>query len=112
MGAFAYCEEEDTYAARNFEDTITDEVKQERLDRLMALQEEISSEIQQSKIGTTVKIVVDREEADYYVGRTQWDSPEVDPEVLIEKNRRLKKGEFYDVKITSATPFELFAEIV
>lgn len=109
MGAFAYCEEEDTYAARNLKDEIPDEVKQNRLDRLMAVQEEISAEIQQQKVGTTVKVIIDREEEDYYIGRTQWDSPEVDPEVLVDKSIKLTKGEFYDVKITSATPFELFA---
>ncbi len=112
MGAFAYCEEEDTFAARNFTDSIPDQVKQRRLDRLMAVQEEISLEIQQQKVGKILKIVIDREDDDYYVGRTQWDSPEVDPEVLVKKQSVLKIGGFYDVRITDAMPFELIAEIV
>ncbi|MDE6248807.1 MAG: 30S ribosomal protein S12 methylthiotransferase RimO, partial [Paramuribaculum sp.] len=86
------------------------EVKQKRLERLMALQEEISQEIQSSKVGSVVKVVIDREEPDYYVGRTQWDSPEVDPEVLVEKIRPMKRGEFHDVVVTSASPFELYAK--
>lgn len=112
MGAFAYCEEDDTFAAKNFEDTIPEDVKQNRLDRLMALQEEISLEIQQSKIGQTLEVVVDREDPDYYVCRTEYDSPEVDPEVLLSKTRKLKRGEVVNVKITSALPFELLAEPV
>ena len=107
MGAFAYCEEEDTYGARHFEDSIPEDVKQDRLDQIMAIQEEISAEIQQSKVGKTFRVIVDREEADYYVGRTQFDSPEVDPEVLIEKTKPLVRGEFVDVEITEALPFEL-----
>lgn len=109
MGAFAYCEEEDTYAARHLTDDIPPEVKQERLDRLMALQEEISLSIQESKTGSVMRVVVDREEPDYYVGRTEYDSPEVDPEVLIEKTRPLTRGQYLDVEITSALPFELMA---
>lgn len=109
MGAFAYCEEDDTYAAKNYTDSIPEEVKQARLDRLMALQEEISLELQQSKIGKTVEVVIDREEEEFYVGRTQWDSPEVDPEVLVKKTRLLTPGEFYNVTVTEALPFELIA---
>lgn len=109
MGAFAYCEEDDTYGAKNFEDSIPQEVKQQRLDRLMELQEEISMEIQQSKIGTIQRVIIDGENADYYIGRTQFDSPEVDPEVLIEKTSKMSKGEFYNVEITDAMPFELIA---
>lgn len=111
MGAFAYCEEDDTYAALHLEDNISDEVKQSRLDQLMALQEEISFDIQQEKVGKTYKVIIDREESDYYVGRTEYDSPEVDPEVLITKDKNLKVGEFYNVKITEALPFELIATI-
>lgn len=107
MGAFAYCEEDDTWAAKHLPDTIAPEIKQERLDRLMALQERISSDIQDEKIGKTLRVIIDREEPDYYVGRTEWDSPEVDPEVLVEKTTALQKGEFYQVKIDSAMPFEL-----
>lgn len=109
MGAFAYCEEEDTYGAQHFADDIPTEVKQERLDRLMALQEEISLEIQQEKVGKTVEVVIDAEEDDYYIGRTQWDSPEVDPQVLVEKTRELIPGRYYNVEITEALPFELIA---
>lgn len=109
MGAFAYCEEDDTYAARNFPDTIPQEVKQERLDRLMELQESISMEIQQEKVGQDLRVIIDREESDYFIGRTQWDSPEVDPEVLINKTRPLTIGDFYTVHIDQALPFELIA---
>lgn len=112
MGAFAYCEEEDTFGAKNFTDDIPDEVKQDRLGRLMAAQEEISLSIQESKVGQRMRVVVDREEPEFYVGRTEFDSPEVDPEVLISKNVPLEKGRFYDVVITSALPFELMAEPV
>ena len=111
MGAFAYCEEDDTYAALHLEDNISDEVKQSRLDQLMALQEEISFDIQQEKVGQTYKVIIDREESDYYVGRTEYDSPEVDPEVLITKDKKLKVGEFCNVTITEALPFELIATI-
>lgn len=110
MGAFAYCEEDDTYAAKNFPDSVPDDVKQQRLARLMALQEEISLEIQQAKIGSEFEVVIDSEEDDYYVGRTQWDSPEVDPEVLIEKTKPLKPGQFIKVRVTDALPFELIAQ--
>ncbi len=109
MGAFAYCEEDDTYAAKNFEDSIPQEVKQQRLDRLMELQEEISMEIQQSKVGSIQRVIIDGENSDYYIGRTQFDSPEVEPEVLIEKTSKMCKGEFYNVEITDAMPFELIA---
>ncbi len=109
MGAFAYCEEEGTYAAKHFPDSIPEEVKQARLDELMALQEEIALEINEAKVGQELEVVVDREEADCYVGRTEYDSPEVDPEVLIVKERPLKVGDFCRVKITEAMPFELIA---
>ncbi|MDE6130424.1 MAG: 30S ribosomal protein S12 methylthiotransferase RimO, partial [Muribaculaceae bacterium] len=109
MGAFAYCEEDDTYAAKNFSDDIPQDVKQQRLDKLMKIQEEISMEVQQSKIGTIQRVVIDSENDDYYIGRTQFDSPEVDPEVLIEKTAEMRRGEFYDVEIIDALPFELIA---
>lgn len=110
MGAFAYSEETGTYAAQHLEDTIPDDVKHERLDKLMALQEEISQEIQDEKVGQTLRVIIDREDEDYYIGRTQWDSPEVDPEVLITKEQPLTIGNFYDVTITQALPFELIAK--
>lgn len=111
MGAFAYCEEEDTYAAKNLRDATPDEVKQARLDQLMALQEEISLDIQQQKVGKTLRVIIDREEGDYYVGRTEWDSPEVDPEVLVTKSRELPRGEFAQVVIDQALPFELIGHL-
>lgn len=112
MGAFAYCEEEGTYGARNLPDVIPSEVKQERLDRLMAIQEEISLEIQQQKVGQTLKVIIDSEEEEYYSGRTEFDSPEVDPEVLVRKTTPLKAGEMVEVRITEAMPFELIGEVV
>lgn len=110
MGAFAYSEEEGTYAANHFPDSIPEEVKQARLDELMALQEEIALESNRSKVGQEFEVMVDREEEDYYVGRTEYDSPEVDPEVLIAKTRTLPIGEFCRVKIVDAMPYELMAE--
>lgn len=110
MGAFAYCEEEDTFGAKNFVDEIPEEVKQSRLERLMALQEEISLVGQEAKVGKVFRVVIDREEEEFYVGRTEFDSPEVDPEVLVNKSFPMNKGEFYDVRITSALPFELIGE--
>lgn len=107
MGAFAYCEEEGTYGALHFEDAIPQEEKERRQALVMALQEEISAEIQASKVGQTFRVMIDREEPDYYVGRTEFDSPEVDPEVLVEKTRPLVRGEFCNVTITQALPFEL-----
>lgn len=112
MGAFAYCEEDDTYAAKHLEDSVPQEVKEERLSRLMALQEQIALERNSEKIGRVLRVIVDREDADYYVGRTEWDSPEVDPEVLIRKDVKLQRGEFYNVKIVDALPFELIGETV
>lgn len=111
MGAFAYCEEEDTYGATHFTDDIPDEVKQQRLSEIMDMQAEIAARLNEAKIGTTVRVIVDREEDDYYVGRTEWDSPEVDQEVLIKKSRKLEKGEFYDVRIVDSQFFDLIAEI-
>lgn len=111
MGAFAYCEEDDTYAAKNFSDSIPQEVKESRLEEIMTIQEDVALESNQSKIGKTMTVVIDREEPDYFVGRTEFDSPEVDPEVLIDKNDRLTVGNFYDVEITDTLPFELMAKL-
>lgn len=111
MGAFAYCEEDDTYAAKNFSDSIPQEVKESRLEEIMTIQEDVTLESNQSKIGKTMTVVIDREEPDYFVGRTEFDSPEVDPEVLIDKDDRLTVGNFYDVEITDALPFELMARL-
>ena len=109
MGAFAYCEEEGTFAAEHYKDDVPAETKQRRLDRLMELQEQISLEIQEEKVGRELEVVIDHEEEDYYVGRTQWDSPEVDPEVLVAKTCRLNTGDFVMVQVTQALPFELLA---
>ncbi len=109
MGAFAYCEEEGTYAARHYTDDIPEEVKQHRLDRLMAAQEEIAAEINAGKQDAVIRVLIDREEPDYYVARSQYDSPEVDNEVLIEKVRPLEIGQFYDVKVVQTMPFDLIA---
>lgn len=111
MGAFSYSEEEGTYGEKHFSDDIPAEVKQRRLDRLMEAQEEISLEIQQQKVGRSLEVVIDREQADYYVGRSQYDSPEVDPEVLVKKTRKLGLGEFVNVRVVEALPFELIAEL-
>lgn len=111
MGAFAYCEEEDTRAAKDFADDIPEEVKQSRLDRLMALQEQVALESNLSKVGQTLRVVIDSETDDYYVGRSEFDSPEVDPEVLVEKTQPLTIGEFYRVTVNKALPFELIATI-
>ena len=113
MGAFAYSEEEGTYAAETYEDSIPHEVKQARLDELMALQQEISAELSQAKIGQEFKVIIDRKEGEYYIGRTQFDSPEVDPEVLIKaEGKRLFSGRFYRVRITNADDFDLFGEVI
>ena len=112
MGAFAYCEEEDTYAAKHLDDSIPDDIKQQRLDRIMEIQQEIALAHNKSKIGQVLTAIIDREEPDYYVGRTEFDSPEVDPELFIEKTKQLKPGEFYRVEITDALPYELFGKVV
>jgi len=107
LGAFPYSHEEDTYCDKNYTDDVPAGVKQERMNVLMELQESIAAAINESKVGKTLKVIIDREDPEYYVGRTEFDSPEVDGEVLIEKQTPLKTGEFYDVKITSAMPFDL-----
>ena len=113
MGAFAYSEEEGTYAAQTYEDSIPHEVKQARLDELMAIQQEISAELSNAKIGQEFKVIIDRKEGEYYIGRTQFDSPEVDPEVLIKADgKRLFSGRFYRIKITNADDFDLFGVII
>ena len=113
MGAFAYSEEEGTFAANNYEDKISQEVKQARLDELMAIQQEISSELSAAKIGRQMKVIIDRVEGDYYIGRTEFDSPEVDPEVLIERNgEQLIIGNFYQVEIVNSDDFDLYGHII
>ena len=113
MGAFAYSEEEGTFAAQNYEDTIPQKVKQARLDELMAIQQGISAELSQAKIGQELKVMIDRKEGEYYIGRTQFDSPEVDPEVLIKaEGKRLLSGRFYQVLITDADDFDLYGKLI
>ena len=113
LGAFAYSEEEGTYSALHYKDDVPEDVKRDRLDRLMAVQQGISAEIQASLVGKTMKVIVDRKEKGYYVGRTQFSSPEVDPEVLIPVgDRTLRNGRFYNVRITGSEEFDLYGEVV
>ena len=116
LGAFAYSEEEGTYAAKHYTDDIPQEEKDRRVDTIMAIQQTISSEILSQMVGTQQRVVIDREEADYYIGRTQYDSPEVDCEVLIKKEGneakgKLKIGEFYTVNIIKSEDFDLYASL-
>lgn len=111
LGAFPYSHEEDTFCDKNYYDDVPASDKQERMDILMETQEKIALEINESKVGKTMKVIIDREDADYYVGRTEFDSPEVDGEVLIGKDVPLETGRFYDVKIHAALPFDLMGEI-
>ena len=108
MGAFAYSEEDGTYSAEHYEDDVPEDVKQARLDKLMRVQQNISAEIEAAKIGQTLKTIIDRREGDYFVGRTEFCSPEVDPEVLIAADEPLEIGQFYDVRITDAEEFDLY----
>ncbi len=110
MGCFAYSDEEGTYANRHYQDDIPQEVKEARAAELMAIQQEISGELMQRFVGKTEKVIIDRKEGDYFIGRTQYDSPEVDCEVLV-KTTGLRIGEFYEVKITKAEEFDLYGEI-
>ena len=109
MGAFTYSEEDGTYSAAHYKDDVPPEVKQRRLDRLMRVQQQISAEIEAGKIGTVARVVIDRVEGDYFVGRTEYCSPEVDPEVLIPVQEKLTVGQFYDAYITDAEEFDLYA---
>lgn len=113
MGAFAYSEEEGTYSAENYKDDVPDDVKQARLSKLMRVQQNISAEIEAEKIGQEMVVVIDRREGDYYIARSEYSSPEVDPEVLIPVSERtLRKGCFYNVRITSAEEFDLYATVL
>ncbi len=113
MGAFTYSEEEGTYSAKTYEDNIPADVKQARLDELMDIQQGVSAEVAHRKIGTEEKIIIDRLEGEYFIGRTQYDSPEVDPEVLIkDEGQDFKIGEFYNVKIVDADDFDVYAEVI
>lgn len=112
MGAFAYSHEEGTYAYKHYTDDIPQEVKQDRLDYLMRVQEGISASVNEAKIGKTFKVIIDREEDEFYVGRTQFDSPEVDPEMLISKDQPLTIGDFYQVKVVDAQAFDLYGQVL
>lgn len=113
MGAFMYSEEEGTYGANHYADDVPEDVKQRRLDELMAVQQEISAEIEAAKIGSTMKVIMDRKENDYFIGRSEFCSPEVDPEILIQGGQKaVQIGSFYQVKITDAEEFDLYGEIV
>ncbi|MFV0289311.1 MAG: 30S ribosomal protein S12 methylthiotransferase RimO [Mangrovibacterium sp.] len=112
MGVFAYSNEDDTYAAKNYEDNIPQEIKEERAEELMAIQQEISAKFNYSLIGKKLRVLVDSEEEDFFMARTEYDSPEVDCEVFLEKNTQITVGNFYDVEIVDAIDFDLFAEIL
>lgn len=111
MGAFAYSEEEGTYSARHYKDDISPEEKQRRLDKLMSLQQTISAEVEAEKVGQVMRVIIDRKEGDYYVGRTEYCSPEVDPEVLVSSDKPLRIGDFYQVRITDSEEFDIYAEL-
>lgn len=112
MGAFAYSHEEGTYSFKHYTDEIPQEVKQDRLDYIMRIQEGISADVNAAKIGKTFKVILDREEADFYVGRTEFDSPEVDPEMLIRKDNLLLPGQFYQVEVEEAQAFDLYGKVL
>jgi ribosomal protein S12 methylthiotransferase len=109
MGAFAYSEEDGTYSAQHYKDDVPTEVKQSRLDKLMRVQQNISAEIEGEKVGKNLRVIIDRKEGDYWIGRTEFCSPEVDPEVLIPAEEHLQIGAFYDAYITDAEEFDLYA---
>ncbi len=113
LGAFAYCEEEDTFAAKNFEDAIPDEVKQSRLEQLMAVQEEIATEVAASEIGKTLRVIIDEfdDNMQCWIGRTEFDSPEVDCNVFVSSENELEVGAIYDVEITGSEGFDLYGTV-
>ena len=110
MGAFAYSHEEGTYSYLHYTDDVPADVKQERLDALMHIQEGIAAEIHAEKKGQILKTIIDREEQDFYIGRTQYDSPEIDPEVLVSKENKLQPGRFYDIQIDKTDSFEIYGK--
>ena len=112
MGAFSFSSEEGTYSGDHYQDDVAQEVKEARLDELMALQHNISEEINQEKVGKCLKVIIDREEEDYYIARSEFDSPEVDPEIFIDKTKKLNIGSFYLARITQADTYDLFAKMV
>ena len=113
LGVFAYSEEEGTYSATRLGDDVPEDVKHERVDRIMRLQERISLENNAKRIGQKMRVIIDRKEGDFYIGRSEYDSPEVDQELVIESfGKRLLRGRFYDVVITDAEDYDLYAEII
>ncbi|NOZ35803.1 MAG: 30S ribosomal protein S12 methylthiotransferase RimO [Chlorobi bacterium] len=112
LGVFTYSEEEHTFGGDNYEDDVPEDVKQARTDEIMEIQQQISYEINQTKVGKVFKVIIDKENENYFIGRTEFDSPEVDNEVLINKNKKLKIGEIYSVKIISAEEFDLYGELI
>ena len=112
LGVFAYSEEEGTYSAEQLRDDVPEAVKQERVERIMALQNEISLENNRRRVGRTERVIIDSRQGDFYVGRTQYDSPEVDQEILIPiGGRRLLRGHFYEAEVTSAADYDLYGEV-
>ncbi|CEA15138.1 MAG TPA: 30S ribosomal protein S12 methylthiotransferase RimO [Fermentimonas caenicola] len=112
LGAFPYSHEEDTYNDKNYSDDVPASIKQERMNTLMDMQEGIALSVNETKVGQTMKVIIDREDSDYFVGRTEFDSPEVDGEVLISKAKDLVVGEFYNVRIEAAYPFDLLGTVI
>ena len=113
LGVFPYSEEEGTYSATRLKDDVEDDVKQERVDRIMRLQERVSLENNAKRIGQTMRVIIDRKEGDFYIGRSEYDSPEVDQEIIIDSaGKRLYRGRFYDVVITDCEDYDLFAALV
>lgn len=112
LGVFAYSKEDGTYAAEKYKDSLDDETKQERADEIMEIQQYISAELNRERVGKEFKVIVDREEGEFFVGRTEYDSPEVDGEVLITSDRKLNKGEFVQVRATGAEDYDLYAELI
>jgi len=111
MGAFPYSNEDGTFAYKTYTDDVPEEIKQDRMDMLMSLQEKIALLSNEAKIGKEFSVIIDREDEDFYVGRTEFDSPEVDPEVLIDKNSKLNIGDFYTVNINNVGPFDLYGSV-
>ncbi|MBR5138717.1 MAG: 30S ribosomal protein S12 methylthiotransferase RimO [Alistipes sp.] len=113
LGVFPYSEEEGTYSAENLKDDVEDEEKQRRADRIMLIQEQIALEHNLARVGRTMRVMVDSRQGDYYVGRSEYDSPEVDQEILIPADlRQLRRGKFYDVRITDAEGYDLYGEVI
>lgn len=112
LGVFAYSEEEGTYSALHYKDDVPYEVKQQRLDAVMSLQQEISAEIEAQKVGSSMRVIIDRKESEYYIGRSEYCSPEVDPEVLIRSDEELHIGSFYNVNIIDSNEYDLYGEII